>query len=153
MKLEGTVEIDAPREKVFASLIDPNLVSQCAPGLQSMEIVEPEHKFKVVVGLGFGAVMVTFNVDIEFLELRKPELASMKAHGNAPGSAVDVISEMRLSELDPQRTELAWTADVVVLGSIASLAQRMMGGITKKLSGNFFDCIKEKIEVKESVKA
>ena len=76
----------------------------------------------------------------------------MKAHGNAPGSAVDVISEMRLTELDPQRTELAWTADVVVLGSIASLAQRMMAGLTRKMSGNFFDCIKEKIEVKESIK-
>ena len=32
MKLDGTVTIAASREKVYNSLIDPNLVSQCAPG-------------------------------------------------------------------------------------------------------------------------
>ena len=31
-----------------------------------------------------------------------------------------------------------------IVGSIASLASRLMGGITKKLSGAFFDCLQGK---------
>jgi uncharacterized protein len=152
VKLDGMVTIEAAQEKVWAAVTDPNLVSQCAPGLKSMEIIQPDKEFKVVVGIGFGAVMVTFDVIVEFLELTGPGYASLKAHGTAPGSAVDVMSEMRLTKVDENKTDLAWTADVSIVGSIASLASRLMGGITKKMSGAFFDCLKEKIEEKSNVK-
>ena len=43
-------------------------------------------------------------------------------------------------------TEMAWKADVLVSGSIASLASRLMPSITKKLTGAFFDCVKKNVE-------
>jgi len=151
MKFDGIVTIGASREKVYSSLIDPNLVSQCAPGLKSLEILEPGKRFRIVVGLGFGSVAMTFDVEIEFTQLNPPDFAGMKAHGKAPGNAVDVVSEMHLTEVAPQKTDLAWSADVVLVGSVASLASRVMGGLTKKLSASFFDCIKQKIEESASV--
>ncbi len=152
MKFDGTVMINASREKVFSSLTDPNLVSQCAPGLKSMEILEPGKRFKVVVGLGFGSVVVTFDVIIEFDQLNPPEFASLHAHGKATGNAVDVSSQMTLTEKAPAQTELAWSADINLVGSIAGLANRLMGGLTKKLSNDFFNCMKQKIEESASVK-
>ncbi len=94
---------------------------------------------------------MTFDVEIEFTQLNPPDSAGLKAHGKAPGNAVDVVSEMHLTELDPKKTELAWTADVNLVGSVAGLANRMMGGLTKKLSANFFDCFRQKIEESSSV--
>ena len=41
---------------------------------------------------------------------------------------------------------MKWSADITVLGTLASLAARLMGGITKKLSSEFFNCFKKKIE-------
>ncbi len=150
MRYDGSVTINAPMDKVFENMTNPNLVSQCAPGLKSMEIIEPDKLFKVVAGVGFGAVHVTFDVNVEWLENRPPDFAKVKAHGTGQGSAVDVISEMHLSPNGDGTTVLSWTADISVVGAIAGLASRMMGGIIKKLSGNFFDCIREKIE--ESVR-
>ena len=152
MKLDGTVSIAAGREKVYYSLIDPNLVSQCAPGLKSLEILEPGKRFRVVVGMGFGSVMVTFDVEIEFTRLTPPESASLKAHGKGSGNVVDVTSEMRLTEVEANKTDLAWTADIILGGTIASLAARMMGGLTKKLTASFFDCFRQKIEESAGVK-
>jgi carbon monoxide dehydrogenase subunit G len=153
VNFEGTVSINASQEKVWAHLIDPNFVAQCAPGLVSMEILEPDKLFRVVAGIGLGSVKVTFDAQVAFLELIKPEYARLKAHGMAPGSAVDVTSEMRLTSPAPNTTDLAWTADVVVVGSIANLASRLMGGVTKKLSSAFFDCVKEKIEESTKIQA
>lgn len=153
MNFEGNVTINASQDKVWANLIDPNFVSQCAPGLVSMEILEPDKLFKVVAGIGLGSVKVTFDTQVAFLELIKPDYARMKAHGMAPGSAVDVTADMRLSSSSANVTELAWTADVVIVGSIANLASRLMGGITKKLSAAFFDCVKEKIEESTTIQA
>jgi len=53
---------------------------------------------------------------------------------------------MRLSEGGDGATELHWTADIQIVGTIASLASRMMVGVTKKLTGMFFTCVKSKIE-------
>ena len=146
MKLEGSVNIEAPRQKVWDFLTDPEKVSQCAPGLQSMQVVEPDKKFQAVASVGFGSVKATFTTDVEWVELDEPNRAKMKAHGTAPGSGVDAVSEMLLSDGEDGGTDMKWTADVTVVGSIASLASRMMSGVTKRLTNAFFDCVKAKIE-------
>jgi carbon monoxide dehydrogenase subunit G len=70
----------------------------------------------------------------------------VKGHGNAPGSAVDVVSEMFLSDGPDGSTDMRWTAEVVVLGSLASLAARMMAPVSQKLTAEFFNAVKKKIE-------
>ena len=146
MHLEGTVNIKASRETVWQFLTDPNKVSQCAPGVETVEIVEPEKKFRTVAAIGFGTVKARFAGDAEFLELEAPNRAKIKGHGNAPGSATDVTSEMFLSDGPEGSTEMRWTADIVVLGQLASLAARMMAPVSQKLTEQFFSCVKKKIE-------
>lgn len=147
MKLDGTVTIDAPREKVWQFLTDAEGVSKCAPGLESMEIITPDEKFKVVASVGFGTVKVTFTTDVEWVELDPPNQAQVKAHGTAPGSAIDATAEMTLSDgSEKDSTDMAWKADVLVSGSIASLASRLMPSVTRKLTGAFFDCVKKNVE-------
>jgi carbon monoxide dehydrogenase subunit G len=146
VKFEGTININAPQEKVWGFLTNPDSVSQCAPGLKSVEVVEPNQKFNCVTAIEFGSLSTTFTNDVEFIEQVPPDKAVVKVHGTAPGSAVDVTSEMSLSADAEGGTDLNWTADIVVVGTIASLASRMMGGITKKMTGIFFECVKSKIE-------
>ena len=64
MEFKGDVAIQAPREKVYAFLTDPNQVTQCAPGLQSVEIIDDDH-FKCTVKAGVGMIKGTFNFDID----------------------------------------------------------------------------------------
>ena len=146
MKFEGDVVINAPRGQVYTYLTNPDFVSQCAPGLKSMEVVVPDEKFKAVASIGFGTVKVTFKNDVEFVERIEPELARIKVHGTAPGSAVDLTSAMRLTDTTDGMTNLHWEADVQIVGKIASLAARLMGSVTKKLSSAFFECVKSQIE-------
>lgn len=146
MQFDGTVNIEAPREKVWEFLTDPNLVSQCAPGLKSVEVIEPDKKFRAVAGVGFGSVKVTFETDVEWVEVDAPNYAKMKAHGKAPGSGVDINSTMNLSDGPDGSTDMQWSADIVVVGTIASMASRLMGSVTKRLTGDFFNCVKDKIE-------
>ena len=146
MRLEGTVNIKAAREKVWGFLTDANQVSQCAPGVESVEIITPNKKFRAVASVGFGAVKAKFAGTGEFVELDAPNWAKIKAHGDAPGSAVDVLSEMTLTDGADLSTDVKWIADVTVVGTIASLASRMMGGITQTLTAEFFNCAKKKIE-------
>ena len=146
MHFEGSETIRASRQTVWDFLTDPETVAQCAPGLQSMEIIEPGKTFQAVASVGIGSMKATFKTDVEWVELDEPNRAKMKAQGNAQGSAVEATTEMELKDLGDGSTELIWTADVAVMGTIASLASRMMGGVTQKLTAEFFSCVKEKIE-------
>jgi uncharacterized protein len=146
MHFEGAVDIRAPRERVWRFLTDPDAVSGCAPGLESVEVVVPQQKFRAVASVGFGAIKVTFTADAEWLELEPPTRARMKLHGTAPGSAVDAASEMLLADGAGGTTNLNWQADVTVLGTIASLAARLMGGVTQRLIDAFFECVRKKVE-------
>ena len=147
MLLKGNTTINAPKENVWAFLTNAESVSQCAPGIESFEVIAPNLSFRMLACIGFGTVKVTFNTEVTWLALEPPHQAKMKAHGTAPGSSADAITEMVLIEMPDGSTQLEWSADVAIHGSIASLATRLMGSVAQKMSGAFFECVKGKIDL------
>jgi uncharacterized protein len=145
MHFEGTVEIGAPRERVWAFLIDPNQVGSCGPGVESIEVVDETH-FKATARVGVGFISARFVVDMELAELDEPNRALIKARGQAPGSAVDATATMRLSDGAPGGTTMDWVADVTIGGTLASVGGRMIEGTANKMIGQTFDCIRSKLE-------
>ncbi len=97
MKLEfsGAPEITASRDRVWERLTNPDFVAASAPGVESVEAVDPTH-FKVISGLGVGAIKVKFKLDVELFDIVEGERLKMRARGKSPGSAVDVVSHLRL---------------------------------------------------------
>ena len=144
MKFNGTVDINAPREKVWAFVIDPNQVGSCGPGVESIEVVDETH-FKARAKVGVGFITAKFNVDMEMAELTPPDAAVIKAHGQAPGSAVDATATMRLSDNATGGTTMDWDADVNIAGTLASVGARLIEGTANKMISQTFDCIKAKL--------
>jgi uncharacterized protein len=149
MEFSGTQTIAAPIDKVWAFLLDVNNVAACAPGFQSMEVLGDEH-WKAVVAVGIGAVKAKFTMDVTRPELQQPEHMVVKGRGKAPGSAVDLNGDMHLIALDSEQTEMDWKASVVVSGTIASVGARLMQGVAERLTGQFFDCLKSKLQAAEA---
>ena len=145
MRFAGTTDIDAPRERVWAFLTDPARVTTCAPDVQSLEIADPHH-FKVVVRAGVGPIKGTFTMNVQFLELDRPKHAAVLARGQAPGSAVEMVSNMDLSEFDENHTVMEWSSDVTVSGMIQQVGARLMQGAADKITQQVFACIKAKLE-------
>ena len=145
MQFQGTVEINAPRDRVWAFLMDPDRVGSCGPGVESIEVVDAEH-FKARAKVGIGFIAARFNVDMTIAERTVPERAVIKAHGQAPGSAVDATANMALSGPGEGPTTMDWSADVTISGTLASVGARMIEGTANKMIGQTFDCIRTKLE-------
>src|SRR5919106_712181 len=145
MQFEGTVDIAAPRDKVWAFVMDPNQVGQCGPGVESIEVIDDTH-FKATAKVGIGFISARFVVNMEFAEVTPPDRAVIKAHGQAPGSAVDATAQMRLSDSEGGGTRMDWEADVSIAGTIASVGSRLIEGTANKMIGQTFDCMKSKLE-------
>ena len=145
MHFEGTVQINAPRDTVWAFVIDPNQVGQCGPGVESIEVIDDTH-FKATAKVGVGFISARFVVNLEFVDLDAPNAATIKAHGQAPGSAVDADAQMRLSDGDGGGTTMDWSAEVNIAGTIASVGARLIEGTANKMIGQTFDCMRTKLE-------
>lgn len=150
MLLKGDVTIHAQRKKVWDFLTDPNQIGPCAPGVEKIETIEPDKKYRGVMSVGLGSVKAKFNGEVEIIELNEPDHAKLKAHGVASGSAADVISEMTLSDGPNGATDVHWTADVKISGQLASLASRLMVPVSQKLAGVFYDEVRKRIEMEDT---
>jgi carbon monoxide dehydrogenase subunit G len=145
MQFSGTVQIAAPRDRVWDFLMDPNQVGSCGPGVESIETIDADH-FKVKAKVGVGFIAARFVVEMTIAERNEPELAIIKAHGQAPGSAVDATASMKHAGPAEGPTTMDWAADVTISGTLASVGARMIEGTANKMIGQTFDCIRAKLE-------
>ena len=145
MEFSGAVDIPAPREEVFAFVTDPNKVGACGPGVESIEVIDATH-FRAKAKVGVGFIQARFVVELEIQDQRAPDMAIIKAHGQAPGSAVDALGRMNLVDgPEPGTTTMLWAAEVSLSGMLASVGARMVEGTANKMIGQTFDCMRAKI--------
>ena len=139
MRLEfsGAPEIAAPPEQVWQRLLDHEFVASVAPGVESVEAVDDRH-FKVVSAFGVGSAKLRFQLDVELLDVRPPQRLKLAARGKAPGSAVDVTTDLEIEPVAPNRSRLKWSATSEVRGTVASVGARLLTGTAKKLTETFW---------------
>jgi uncharacterized protein len=148
MHFSGSQQIKAPVAKVWQFVLDPNKVAECAPGFKTMDILGSDH-FKPTLAVGIGAVKATFTLDVYLEDVHEPDHAAMRARGSAAGSAVDMKAAMDLTALSESETQMDWTADVNVSGTLASVGARLMEGTAQRLTARFFECFRQKLEAPE----
>jgi carbon monoxide dehydrogenase subunit G len=145
MEFSGTQKIAVPIDKVWTYLLDVNNVAACAPGFQSLEVLGDEH-WKAIISVGVGPVKAKFTLDVTRPEMHEPDLMIVKGRGKAPGSAVELAGTMNLVAESPEETRMDWSAKVTVSGTLASVGARLMNSTAEKLTGQFFDCLKAKLQ-------
>ena len=145
VQFTGSTEINAPRARVWAFVIDPQQVGWCGPGVESIEEVDATH-FRAKAKVGIGVISARFAVNLELVESDEPNRAVIKASGQAPGSAVEATGEMLLAGPADGPTTMDWSADVAILGTIASVGARLIEGTANKLITQAFDCMRAKLE-------
>ena len=139
MKLEfsGSPEITAPKERVWERLMDPHFLARSAPGVESVEVIDPTH-FKVISGFGAGSFKVRFTMDVELFDIVPGRSAKVRMKAQAPGSAVDILSGIEIREAGPNRVRLNWSATSEITGTVAGLGTRLMEGAARRLTEQFW---------------
>jgi len=136
MKIEGSADIPAPREKVWAAFLDPNVLAQALPGCEKLEAIGP-NEYKATMKVGVAAIKGTFEGKVKLSDLEPPNRYRMAVEGSGGPGFVRGEAGMQMSDVDGG-TKVSYDADVQVGGLIASVGQRMLGGVTKMMLDQFF---------------
>lgn len=139
MKLTGSHTINAPRDKVFAMLQDPNVLANATPGVKSMT-QEREDVYNASLELGIGPVRGVFDGHVEITEKNAPETMTLSVDGQGGPGGVRAIGKLRLEDKG-DTTVIHWEGEPQMSGRIAAVGGRLVGGVAKKLAGQFFDSV------------
>src|SRR5256884_8745656 len=81
MKLEGSYEVKAPREKVWNAFLDPVTLQKAIPGCEKLELVGND-EYKATLKIGVAAVKGTFEGKGRLLDKKPPESYRLSAEGS-----------------------------------------------------------------------
>jgi hypothetical protein len=141
MKIEGTSDILAPRDKVWSAFLDPGVLAKAIPGCDVLEEVAPG-EFKAVMKVGVGAIKGTFEGKVRLTDQEPPNRYRMAVEGKGGPGFVRGDAAMSLSDIEGG-TRVTYDADVQVGGLIASVGQRMLGGVSRMMLDQFFNRMTE----------
>jgi carbon monoxide dehydrogenase subunit G len=144
MEFTGSVVIDAPRDAVWALLLDFEQLAQCGPGVQSIEQLDPTHA-RVRAKIGVGFMTMGFTIELELVEVEAPDRAVIRATGAAPGNQVEANGNMQLTGPPGGPTTMGYAATVELFGSLAGVGSRMIEGTAGKLIDETFACVRAKL--------
>jgi uncharacterized protein len=139
MKIEGTQELRAPRERVFQMLVDPAVLQRCIPGCEKMERTG-ENTFAITLRAGVGSIKGVFTGTIQLEDIRPPAHYRIVVSGKGQPGFLKGTGTLDLEERDGV-TVVAYTGDVQLGGTIAGVGQRMIQGAAKMMAAQFFTAI------------
>src|ERR1700680_311584 len=138
MQMNDSQRIPAPKEKVWAALNDPQILKQCIPGCQNLEMSSPTDMTATVL-CKVGPVKATFGGKVTLSDLDPPN--SYRISGEGSGGVAGFAkggAAVRLESEGPEVTILHYDVDAQIGGKLAQLGQRLIDSTAKKLGGEFF---------------
>ena len=139
MKLEGTHDLEATRERVYQSLVNPEVLQRCIPGCERLERTG-DNTFSTTIRAGVGSIKGLFNGNVRLEDLREPEHFRIVVDGKGAPGFLKGSGDLDLQQ-EGAITKVKYAGDVQVGGTIASVGQRMIQGTAKMMAAQFFACL------------
>ncbi len=139
MKIEGTHHLNAPRDRVYRSLIDPEVLQRCIPGCERLEKTA-ENTYSATIRVGIGAIKGVFTGTVRLEDMRSPEHYRIVVEGKGAPGFLKGSGDLDLED-DGEGTLIKYTGDLQLGGTIAGVGQRMIQGTAKMMSTQFFTAL------------
>jgi carbon monoxide dehydrogenase subunit G len=141
---QGSFEVSAPREKVYAFVTDPKKVTTIFPDASDVKVVD-ENNFSAKVKVGMSFIRGTLDVKMNMVEKKPGRFAKLKARGTGLSSSVDLESSFTLEDGKSGGTVLSWVADAKISGMMASVGSRLMDSAAEKYVNQIVTALKKKL--------
>ena len=138
MEQTGEYAIQAPRERVWEALNDPEVLRRCIDGCQRFDSIGDD-RYATEVMAKVGPVRATFKGTVALVDINPPESYGLElavnsgAAGFGKGTASVTLTETA------EGTLLKYTAAGTVGGKLAQIGQRLIDVAARKTADGFFE--------------
>jgi carbon monoxide dehydrogenase subunit G len=148
MRIEQTVEVEAPLDRVWALVNDVPRVAPCMPGAELTEVVD-ERTFAGTVKVKLGPINLSYKGTVVLEEVDEAaHRARLQASGRdvRGGGTAKATVDTRLEAVSGDRTRMSVETDLHLTGRVASFGRGAVQDVSAKLFGQFADCLRDTLE-------
>jgi carbon monoxide dehydrogenase subunit G len=144
MDIFSSYTFNAPPDRVWDVLMDPDAIASCIPGCDRFE-PDGEDRYKVTLTVALAAITGSYNGTVQLTDKTPLQSYRLVMEGHGRPGFVKGTSIIALRP-DGAATTVDVSGAVHTGGPIARLGQRLIGGVAKMTMDRFFACLKAKIE-------
>jgi carbon monoxide dehydrogenase subunit G len=148
-KIEERFEVQAPIERVWSYLIDPQRVVECLPGAQLLE-QKDDGSFTGAIKVKVGPLSMSYKGQGKFTEVNE-ETHQARLVGDArevTGSGSTKVSMLStVAPLASGGCEVLVNADIDLVGKIVQFGRGMIEEVSRQMFKQFSTCVKAKLEL------
>jgi hypothetical protein len=136
VKLTTSALIPASRDRVFAALVDPDVLRRCIPGCESLTASGAE-AYEAILKIGVAGLKGRYAGKAAIRDRQPPGSLTLSFEGKGGPGFVRGSAAIALTE-EGTGTRIVCESDVQVGGLIAAVGSRLVEAASKKLADDFF---------------
>jgi carbon monoxide dehydrogenase subunit G len=144
LQVKGEARLSAPRSRVWATLLDPDALQACLPGVQRFEPVG-DGQWDATVTVGIAGIKGTYSGKVTITDQQSEASYRLSAEGSGGGNRVKGTALITLTDAPDGGTLVSWDGDAQVAGTLAMVGQRLLQPASKMLADQFFKCMGSKV--------
>jgi carbon monoxide dehydrogenase subunit G len=137
MEISGSYTLYAPRERVWAFLLDPAQLKATIPGCEELEQLGAD-RYRLRLNIGVAAVKGIYNGTLALGDLHPPESYAITVDGSGARGVLHGSGTLTLEAPNPNSTIVSYEGQAQIGGAIASLGSRMAQHAARTLINQFF---------------
>ena len=136
MEITGSHAIDQSPEAIWTYLNDPAVLARITPGLTELES-QGNDDFKAISVIRIGPVKAQFDGQLQMKDKVENESMTVAIQQDSKIGNVRAEIGMKLVQ-ENDNTVINYTGEAKLVGKIASMGQRIVGGVVASMSKQFF---------------
>lgn len=147
MKFSHSQVVNAPVDRVWALLRDPQKIAPAIPGFQSMEVLD-DTNFRVQIAQRVGPFRAQFDLRMTLNEVVESKRISASGQGAEAGGGWLKVSSavVELEQLAEDETGLTFNMEFSLLGKLGSLGYPVVKRKAGEIARLFGENLKKSLE-------
>jgi uncharacterized protein len=143
MDISGSYTFPASRDRVWALLMDPAVISSCIPGCDRFEPLG-EDRYKIALTVALAAITGNYEGTVVLADKIDQSSYRLIVEGQGKAGFVKGDSAITLKDHDSS-TDVDVKATMQIGGPVARVGQRLIGGVARMMMDRFFACLESKL--------
>ena len=149
MKINGDYTLNVTPGVFWKMVMNPDVLERVTPGIKELKEKAPD-SYDAISQVRVGPVKGNFNGNLSIKDKVEEESCTLVIDQKSKMGNVIAEIAMKLSPLSEGKTEVSYTGEAKMSGTLASMGQRIMSGVISTLSKQFFKSMEEEIEQQQN---
>ena len=146
MVVTGQIRVQAPLQRVWEMLLEPETLQACLPGIEKIERLDEEH-YAIVFMQKVGPLPLRFKIKATLTKVEAPTHLELEGHREAKGKVGQAAHKVHidLRETAGNAVEISYTVDANIAGTPLAFGDGIVQAKAKKVEADFAKALQQRL--------